>query len=164
MLFRQGPLPGPKLIMEYQQGKLHDTELEAAWEESLKSMAAVERRFDRVRYPCGVCDSGLMPTAYVTHFPGVDLPIQKAQEHVLDRGACRQCLSCVNRFSTGGGKVLCLVCDQRLPEDAYEPKKRSAFWKERSFTKSLCLACQAKGTALPSKRFRCRRCRSLYHH
>ena len=51
-----------------------------------------------------VCDAELVSTTYVTHIPGVDLPILKAQEHVLDLGACHQCLSYANRLSTGGGK------------------------------------------------------------
>ena len=43
MLFRQGPLPGPKLIMESQKGELIEEALEEAWTESLKKKSNVEK-------------------------------------------------------------------------------------------------------------------------
>jgi hypothetical protein len=41
MLFRQGPLPGPKLIMEYQRGEISDDNSEKAWGDAVESTQAV---------------------------------------------------------------------------------------------------------------------------
>ena len=50
MLFRQGPLPGPKLIMGYQRGEISDEDLEQAWADAVKSTQAVENKFNKLKY------------------------------------------------------------------------------------------------------------------
>ena len=82
MLFRQGALHGPKLIMEYQRGVISDDNLEDAWAVAFKGIASDEK-IHEVKYPCGVCNRKLISTDFATCFRGVALPARNRKRRSL---------------------------------------------------------------------------------
>jgi hypothetical protein len=61
MLFRQGALPGPELLMQFWRGEVKSEELEAKWEEAEAAPSKVQKRWDKMKWKCyGPC--GCSPT------------------------------------------------------------------------------------------------------
>ena len=55
MLFRQGPLPGPTLLMEFLRGNLKEEDLQRAWEEWDAKKATEDLHMKFVQWRCGLC-------------------------------------------------------------------------------------------------------------
>ena len=83
MLFRQGPLSGPKLIMEYQRGEISDENLEKAWEDAVQSNQAVEKKPDKLKHPCGVCGAELLAADFSFTLPGCSLAAKSVPTDVI---------------------------------------------------------------------------------
>ncbi len=58
MLFRQGPLPGPHLLMEVLRGNLPGTELEAAWKRAESERAKLKTDLKSMKWACAACKKG----------------------------------------------------------------------------------------------------------
>ena len=157
MLFRQGPLPGPKLIMEYQRGEISDDNLEKAWGDAVENTQAVEKKFEKIRYPCGVCDGELLAKDFVFTLGDMPVAVKHVLTDVIALGSCRQCFSCKNRLQSGGGEILCMSCDTRKSSSAFAHKMWHSMWKQRSFTKAICMECSGRH-ARSTKQFLCTRC------
>ena len=64
MLFRQGELPGPHLMMEFWRGKLPKENVEAAWKTAEASLAKAKNRLEDVAWPCSICKEALHHSHY----------------------------------------------------------------------------------------------------
>ena len=88
MLFRQGPVLGPKVIMGYKRGEISDEDLEQAWADAVQSTQAVDEKLNELQYPCGVCDAELLSSDFSFTFPGRDVTVERIMTQVIDLGAC----------------------------------------------------------------------------
>ena len=130
MLFRQGPLPGPKLIMEYHRGEISDEDLEKAWADAVQGAQALEKTSINASIPAVcVCDAELLATDFSFTLPGFAVTFKNIVKDVIDLGACR-----VNRLESGGGEIMCLSCETLKGASAYDHKMWHSMWKQRSFT------------------------------
>ena len=55
MLFRQGELPGPHLIMEFWRGHLAAEDVQDAWKTAESSQTKAKVRLEEVLWPCCIC-------------------------------------------------------------------------------------------------------------
>lgn len=72
---------------------------------------AVKKRFERIKYPCGVCDAQLLATDFSLTLSSTVLAFKKIVKDVIDSDSCRQYCSCINRLESGGGEILCMSCE-----------------------------------------------------
>ena len=59
MLFRQGELPGPHLMMEFWHGRLAAADVEAAWKTAEAAQAKTKNRWEDVLWTCSICKKEL---------------------------------------------------------------------------------------------------------
>ena len=64
MLFRQGELPGPRLIMEFWRGRLSGANLEDTWKTAVDSQAKAKNRLEDIVWPCSICKQELDSSKY----------------------------------------------------------------------------------------------------
>ena len=64
MLFRQGELPGPHLMMDFWHGRLAAEDLKAAWESAEKAEDKSKNGLEDVHWPCCMCKKDLPPADY----------------------------------------------------------------------------------------------------
>jgi len=107
MLFRQGCLPGPELLMQFWRGQLAETEIQAKWEELEKAAKKQEKRLDKMSWECGGCGRQLKADGYGA---GRETATDQWNFHkmVLERvlvpGANRYCVGCkAKRRASAGG-------------------------------------------------------------
>ena len=108
MLFRQGPLLGPTLLMQFQRGEISVEQVCAAWKQSTKRKKN-SFAFKDVKWPCGRC--GVEKKA--EHFAPQKNDLKHfAMDTLLVRGAWRCCLSCHAQASPApADKRWCDVCN-----------------------------------------------------
>ena len=91
MLFRQGLLPGPTLLMRFQRGELNEDQLEKEWEK-VTSKKRHSMAFKDVRWPCGRCGKEKLGKEYA---PNMQALRRHTLAHTLVEGAWRSCRSCL---------------------------------------------------------------------
>ena len=64
MLFQQGGLPGPELIMQFWRGHLRAEDLPAKWEEYEAAASKQQKRLDKMLWKCGACERELKATGF----------------------------------------------------------------------------------------------------
>ena len=62
MLFKQGSLPGPELIMKFWRGEAQNHELPQMWQDMEAAAQKLKKRLDEMQWPCGSCQRLLKPT------------------------------------------------------------------------------------------------------
>eukprot|EP00973_Karenia_brevis_P009747 1316160-Karenia_brevis.AAC.1 len=101
MLFRQGPQPGPQLLMEYLKGNV------------LKKDAKLESK--DLTWSCCRCGENKKAEEYTTvderHW------LQSYREQILETGAWRVCLKCAKLRK---GTYWCSICQANLPIDDFD--------------------------------------------
>ena len=107
MLFRQGPLLGPTLLMQFQRGEISVEQVVAAWKQATRRKVT-SNAFKDVKWPCGRC--GVEKKAEYFAPQKNDLK-HFAMDTLLVRGAWRCCLSCHAQASPApADKRWCDVC------------------------------------------------------
>jgi len=142
MLFRQGELPGPHLMMEYWHGRLADADLKAAWKSAEASQEKSKNRLEDVQWPCSVCRNELDCSHY-----GVS---PKFDRHFLDHywrrimlpGEWRMCMTCKAELRRGKYDTYeCRACHRDLPEDHFSAERLETWRRNRHHEQILCLQC-----------------------
>ena len=97
MLFKQGGLPGPELIMQFWRGQLRAEDLPAKWEEYEAAASKQHKRLDKMLWKCGACERELKATSFGVQVGDKSLFAAHVLERVLRRGACRYCVDCMQQ-------------------------------------------------------------------
>ena len=100
MLFRQGVLPGPELLMQFWRGQLQVKELEDKWQEFEESGSKLVKRLDKMTWACAACEQqDLKPEAFgaSTSRNNAGQFHTEVMRRILARGACRYCVPCMSK-------------------------------------------------------------------
>ena len=103
MLFQQGGLPGPELIMRFWRRQLRAEDLPAKWEEYEAAASKQQKRLDKMLWKCGACERELKATSFGVQVGDKSLFAAHVLERVLRRGACRYCVDCMQRRRAEAG-------------------------------------------------------------
>ena len=151
MLFRQGALPGPELLMQFWRGTTQAADLEAKWQELEKLASKQQKRLDKMSWHCYACERDLKATSF-----GAVLDNRKAVQfnsdvlqRVLRRGACRYCVDCLQkRRGIAGGiatkltLILCTgPCGQEKTESCFPIAQMMTMRKDRDYRRAVCTQC-----------------------
>merc|ERR1711904_52573 len=94
MLFRQGELPGPHLMMEYWHGRLADSNLKTAWQEAEAAQDKTKTRLEDIHWPCSVCQNDLDSSHYGVS-PKLDSHFRSDYwRRIMVPGEWRMCMNC----------------------------------------------------------------------
>ena len=127
MLFRQGPQPGPHLLMEFLRGNIPEKDLEASWQKTEAAHKRLPLDLKSLSWECSLCRASKPCQDY-----GVELILGKVRTdrymtRILETGAWRSCSACnVARRSARASKanttdiINCQVCKASLPPDAFD--------------------------------------------
>ena len=142
MLFRQGELPGPHLMMEYWHGRLSDENLQTAWKSAETEQEKGKYRLEDVRWPCSMCNVELDSTHY-----GVSLKeglhLTKYWNRILAPGEWRLCMNCKGelRNRSKNDYYECKACHLDLPPTSFCAERLDTWRKHRNYEQMLCLQC-----------------------
>ena len=123
MLFRQGLLPGPTLLMRFQRGELNEDQLEKEWEK-VTSKKRPSMAFKDVRWPCGRCGKEKLGKEYA---PNMQALRRHTLEHTLVEGAWRSCRSCLAKARPAPANTKwCKECEEYLPVELFSGRGSAA--------------------------------------
>ena len=94
MLFRQGPLPGPQLMMEFWHGRLAAEGVEAAWKTAEASHSKAKYRLEDIAWPCGICKEELLSSHYGVAPKMNQNCLAQYWERIMVPGEWRICMKC----------------------------------------------------------------------
>ena len=117
MLFQQGGLPGPELIMQFWRGQLRAEDLPAKWEEYEAAASKQQKRLDKMLWKCYACERELKATSFGAQVADKWMFATHVLERVLRRGACRYCVDCMQqrRAVVGGAANGAATQLERIP-------------------------------------------------
>ena len=143
MLFRQGELPGPHLMMDFWHGRLAAEDLKAAWKSAEAAQDKAKNGLEDVHWPCCICKKDLPPLHYGV-CPKTD-DRGRFPEHYWRRimvpGEWRMCMNCKAQLRCGKySEYECRACHRELPEDHFSAE-RLAIWRDKKYDQILCLQC-----------------------
>ena len=92
MLFRQGPLPGPSLLIDFLNGRVAEEDLEARWNTIEENKRSIKTDLATVKWECCVCKE----EKTYEHYTECDSAhyLAKYKQLILERGSWRTCLDC----------------------------------------------------------------------
>ena len=143
MLFRQGPLPGPQLMMEFWHGRLAAEGVEAAWKTAEASHSSAKYHLEDIAWPCGICKEELLPSHYGVTTKTDHRSLDQYWERIMVPGEWHICMKCKCTLR-GVAKHTAYeyrACHQELPEESFNAE-RLAIWREYChYDQILCLQC-----------------------
>jgi len=142
MLFRQGELPGPHLMMEYWHGRLAHADLKAAWKSAEAAQEQSKCRLEDVQWPCSVCRNELDCSHYGVS-PKFDKRfLQDYWRRIMLPGEWRMCMTCKAELRCGKYDTYeCRACHRDLPEDHFSAERLETWRSKDHHEQILCLQC-----------------------
>ena len=144
MLFRQGPQPGPHLLMEFLRGKIAEKDMEQRWKRAEAEHKKLPLDLKSVKWECSLCKEEKAFQEY-----GVDGGILRFRTHIVERVlspvAWHSCSSCNLALKSGGMRaalIPCQGCEERLPEDKFDSDRLANWRKNCNLSRqAICLRC-----------------------
>ena len=106
MLFRQGELPGPHLMMEFWRGKLAAEDVEAAWKTAQASQAKAQNRLEDVAWPCSICKEELDHSHYGVGARSDFRFLDHYWKRIMVPGEWRICMNCKGTLRAKNAEML----------------------------------------------------------
>ena len=147
MLFRQGELPGPHLMMEFWHGRLAAKDVQAAWKSAEAAQELTHKRLEDVLWPCSICKKELGFSHYGVSPKGDKRFLNDYWRRVMLPGEWRICLNCKGTLRGAcGGKFTtyeCKACHEELSEEHFDVERLKIWLKHCNYVQIVCLQCAA---------------------
>ena len=121
MLFRQGPQPGPQLLIEFLRGNVQQEDLQQRWADIEKAKTTAKNELKDLQWQCCRCEQTKKVDDFTT--ANDNHKLQSYRERILEPGHWRVCKTC----STAGRvqKILhseywCSMCQAMRPREEFD--------------------------------------------
>ena len=146
MLFRQGELPGPHLIMEYWHGRISNDDLRSAWKNAELSKEKAKNRLEDIQWPCSICRNELDPAQYGVSSKNDRQYSSHYWNRVIAPGEWRICMNCKGQLrgekkNEGNDSYECRACHRDLPEKNFSTERLETWKKHCNYQAIICLQC-----------------------
>jgi hypothetical protein len=147
MLFRQGELPGPHLMMEFWHGRLAAKDVQAAWKSAEAAQELTNKRLEDVLWPCGICKKELGFSHYGVSPKGDKRFLNDYWRRVMLPGEWRVCMQCKGTLRMQCNETCttyeCKACHEERSEEHFDVERLKLWLKNRNYAQIVCLECAA---------------------
>jgi hypothetical protein len=143
MLFRQGELAGPHLMMEFWHGRLAAEDVKAAWKSAETSQGKAKNRLEDILWPCSMCKKDLESSCYGVAQKRDHRFLAHYWQRIMVPGEWRVCMNCKGTLRGAAfTDYECRACHQELPVDRFDAERLKTWRQQKNYEQIICLRCE----------------------